>query len=251
MLIAVDGTGPSEDKVYYAEMANSFVRQICKECPDPAELKSYFRGPSLLGKECLPVAIAAFGIIAKVYEAAKKAGNESSFKLFLTGYSRGGATVIFVARILQLMLPEVKIECMALFDAVDRSSLTDVDVIPGNVNKCYHALRDPKTDSRWYFGNCGLNFEPPSKLEKRVFFSTHAGLGGLPWTGDHPTKKVTNPQFDLSKYAKEHPMMMAKVGYPSQATVEVPTITEAQDRAGSAEVHAWMWNNMKRHGMVY
>jgi hypothetical protein len=45
-------------------------------------------------------------------------------------------------------------------------------------------------------------------------------------------------------------MMFAKAGYPPEA-MRVSTITEAQDKAGSAQVRSWMWANMKKHGMVY
>ncbi|HMH42111.1 MAG TPA: hypothetical protein VK557_01395 [Pyrinomonadaceae bacterium] len=247
MLIAVDGTGPFLDKTYYKEMANSFVKQVRNECPEG--LKYYFRGASLAGEECMATAYSAFGVIIRTYRDMKKKGEES-FKLFLTGYSRGGATVIYLARLLQTSLPDIEIECMALFDAVDRSSLSFVDIIPGNVKICYHAIRDPKVQSRWYFGNCGLKIDPPGKMDPpKTFFATHAGLGGMPWTGDHPTKEVQNSKFNVAEYFRKYPMA-AKVGFPSEATIEVPLITEAQDKAGSAAVRSWMWNNMRKHGMV-
>ena len=62
--------------------------------------------------------------------------------LFLAGHSRGGAAVLFAARALKD--EGVTVDAMFLFDAVRRviNSTTDAEVVPANVKRCYHAMRD-------------------------------------------------------------------------------------------------------------
>lgn len=242
MLVAVDGTGPFFDREYAETMKESFVRKIWQQCPE--SLCLYFRGPSLLGLESGPTALNAYSRIKSEYEA-----NKSNFKLYLTGYSRGGAIAIAIARLVKK--EGIDVECMALFDAVDRSPLIDVDQIPDNVKITYHAVRDSRNESRWYFGNVGLRAKNADSLQKKVFNSTHAGLGGLPWTGDHPTKKIPNPNFNAGKWIQDNRFLWARTGtLPPESQIEIPLITEEVDRRNSQEVKAWMWANINRHGMI-
>jgi hypothetical protein len=248
MLVAVDGTGPWFDDTYAKEMFGSFVSKIYNESPESGANKHYRRGPTLLGFETGPIAYDFAGIILKKFEESKKAGTD--FKLFLTGYSRGAASVIGIAYLLQQYQPEIKIEFMALFDAVDRSPIVTADSITNNVKMCYHAIRDPNAGSRTYFGNCGLTIDSPGIMVKRIFFATHAGMGGIPWTGDHPTKKISNPRFDTAKWVQQNRFNPRDVLPPPDAFIEVPLITEDQDKAGSGEVQKWMWDAMKKYGML-
>jgi hypothetical protein len=250
MLVAVDGTGAWSDDDYKKDMSNSFVSQIYNQYSASRPDGHYRRGPTLLGFETGPIAHEFSGLILKTYERYKKAGKAADFELYLTGYSRGGAAVIATAYLLSQSRyrEEIKVKVMALFDAVDRSPVMTADTIPGNVELCFHALRDPNAGSRTYFGNCGLAIQNPGKMEKRVFFATHAALGGVPWTGDHPTKAVVNPKFNLGEYVRTHPL--GPPPPPSMTTIEVPKITQAQDEAGAKEVQKWMWDNMKKHGML-
>lgn len=248
MLVAVDGTGVWSDEDYKKDMSNSFVSQIHNEYSRGRSEGFYRRGPTLLGFETGPIAHEFAGLISKTYQKYKKDGKAGDFKLYLTGYSRGGAAVIAIAYLLRQSSREIKIDVMALFDAVDRSPVITADSIPGNVQLCFHALRDPNAGSRTYFGNCGLTIENPGKMAKRTFFATHAALGGVPWTGDHPTKKVANPKFNLSEYVRKHPL--GPPPPPSLSTLEIPKINQVQDVAGAQEVQKWMWDNMKKHGML-
>ncbi len=244
MLIAVDGTGPWSDDDYANEMSNSFVSKIHSEYPGLSEVdKFYRRGPTLLGFETGPIAYSCFNFVKSAYDKSLK--EDTKFRLHLTGYSRGAASVIGLANLLNSMLPNVEIEFMALFDAVDRSTISNVDKIPRNVKLCYHAIRDKNAGSRTYFGNCGLLAEPPATLIKRTFFATHAGMGGIPWTGDHPTKVVPNPDFKMSEYIMNNRFDMHDHTLPPEANIEVPMITKSQDLLGSNEVKSWMWTVMK------
>jgi hypothetical protein len=244
MLIAVDGTGSWDDDEYANEMSNSFVSKIHSEYPGLAEVdKFYRRGPTLLGFETGPIAYSCFNFVKSAYDKAKK--DDTKLRLHLTGYSRGAASVIGLANLLNSMIPDLEVEFMALFDAVDRSPISNVDKIPRNVKLCYHAIRDKNAGSRTYFGNCGLLADPPAKLIKRTFFATHAGMGGIPWTGDHPTQIITNPNFNMSEYIQHNQFNMHDRSLPSNAHIEVPMITESQDMAGSGEVKTWIWTALR------
>jgi hypothetical protein len=246
MLVAVDGTGPWNDETYAAEMSGSFVSQIYNEFH--GGVKHYRRGPTLLGFETGPIANEFTNVILRQYKKTKDEGKE--FSLYLTGYSRGGASVIGIAYLLNQYQPEIKVDFMALFDAVDRSPIVTADNIPRNVKLCYHAIRSRDAGSRTYFGNCGLQTDPPAVMEKRIFFATHAGMGGIPWTGDHPTKTVPNPNFNVSEWIQRNRFNMHDRSLPPEAHIEVPMITEAQDKGGSTEVKGWMWEAMKQNGML-
>jgi hypothetical protein len=254
MLIAVDGTGPWNDDQYAIEMNNSFVSKVHSEAQGISGVdKFYQRGPTLLGFETGPIAQMYFNTVKKAYQKAeqeKGENEESDFKLYLTGYSRGAASVIGLANLLNSTLPNLKIEFMALFDAVDRSPISNVDKIPRNVKTCYHAIRDKNAGSRTYFGNCGLLADPPASLLKKTFFATHAGMGGIPWTGDHPTETIANPDFNMSEYLLTNRFDMHDRSLPSNARIEVPMITKSQDVSGSSQVQMWMWAAMKECGML-
>ena len=65
-------------------------------------------------------------------------------RLFLAGHSRSGVAVIFVAQDLQGL--GIDVDAMFLYDAVNRTlnNRRDSRRIPGNVQWCHHALRDPE-----------------------------------------------------------------------------------------------------------
>jgi pimeloyl-ACP methyl ester carboxylesterase len=164
--------------------------------------------------------------------AAKKI--DSGSPIFLAGHSRGGAIVIAAAR--RLQAHSISVDAMFLFDAVDRSiAISHTDVIPANVRVAYHALRAPAVGSRTYFGNCGTKSSFSGQMESEHFYSTHAGIGGTPWTGDHPTRMVPDPKRGTGK---------------APAFRQEPTITKSQDEAGSRRVHGWMWERLARHNVI-
>jgi hypothetical protein len=214
MLIAVDGTGPDSDADYYRDLGNSFVRQIYQQ--NYHADTHYFRGPTLAGFESKGIADRAFEKIRNSYNRQQS----STIQLHLTGYSRGGAIVIAVAKMLKRELPQVKIESMSLFDAVNRSTLgvemfSDIDTIPGNVKVVYHAMRRWGTPSRIYFGNCGVRAKSPTKFIESRYYCTHAGMGGMPWGGDKP-----------------------------------PFMDEQNDILKSQMVKSWMWDKLRNVGLL-
>ena len=141
MLFIVNGTGPWGES-YESDMATSFCKQIEKLGGG-----KYFRGPTTFGLQTYLISDA---IVTGIKE--KMAKGDSS-PVFLVGHSRGGAAVIRAAQLLKTERIDVKVKAMFLFDAVDRTLNRSVNVqmVPGNVVTCYHAMRDRKF--REHLGN--------------------------------------------------------------------------------------------------
>lgn len=208
MLVGVDGTGPSDDRKYWDENHSSFISRLVRQAGGLANHAYYMRGPTNLGLECAKQADRVATIIA-----ARKIGVHGE-RVFLAGHSRGGAIVIVAAR--HLHARGIPVDAMFLFDAVDRSVvISGTNVFTPNVRAVYHALRDKGVKSRAWFGNCGLVGAFPGQLEMKRFFTTHAGVGGTPWTGDKPS-----------------------------------TTDELHDKCNSRLVEQWMWLRLLKHGVV-
>lgn len=231
MFVGIDGTGEYNEGEYWNTNHNSFVAQAVHESRE--KYKRYFRGPYTLGAGCERIAQDAVKFINAVH-----LGSKSPESIFLVGHSRGGAICVRVAEILTQIwdfpfpVRPLPIDAMFLFDAVNMSTTIDAACIPGNVKRAYHAIRDSKIGSRSTWGNCALQSKKPALLIKKVFPCTHAGCGGTPWTGDHPTRE---------EY---------RGGGERAPTVSVPTITETEDKAVSKQVGVWMSSWMIWHGAL-
>lgn len=144
MIYIVDGTGEYSDSEYAVSMAGSHCNTIYYLNKVNA---SYWRGPDMgdLVKR-------TYGIAREVHDQALRnefpsallapsVRQEPKSSIVLVGYSRGAAAVVMVAK----MLSErgIPVSAMFLFDAVSRTtSGVDVDIVPGNVNLCFHAVRN-------------------------------------------------------------------------------------------------------------
>ena len=229
----VPAKGPYMDRITghkYPDLPyESFVWQIYNHTPE--KNRAYFEGPTNLGLDVNAIANQVFQQIITF----RKQGDT---KILMAGWSRGAAICVKVAQKLRDdgNYGDI-IDCIALFDAVDRSVQMNVDIIPKIVVKAYHAMRDPKVKSWTFdwnkpiepdlfsFGNTCTKAERPNGLESKYFFATHAGLGGVPWTGDTP--RLVDASGNV-----------------------VPTITKEQDIEGAKAVKAWMWHRIRQHGMV-
>jgi pimeloyl-ACP methyl ester carboxylesterase len=177
-VIAVDGTGPGDDREYFRTMADSFCMQI--EDKLGKKVVDYDRGPSDLGSEC---GVQSDWVVSRC-ELARKRGQ----KIFLAGYSRGGAVVVNAAY--EFGHP---IDSLFLFDAVDRTGKIDAYRSQCNVDYVFHVRRDCSIQdpalsgqkySRGWFGNCGLSDQWPKRVKYRQFTvpnASHAAVGGVPW----------------------------------------------------------------------
>jgi len=213
----IDGTGEWSDESYAKTFEESHVHTLYKKWPY-RDLCFYNRGPSAAGLETGMLAQWAYNFVVEKVKAGKAKG------VVLSGYSRGAAAVIETAKWLRdrfLGFGEIEVDCLVLYDAVDRSSevggfIYDTPICE-NVRECYHAMRDPLTASRESFSNCGREVQNRSKtiyLEK-TFFCTHGGLGGTPWPGPE------------AEYIDE--------GWPDNKT----EVTHRADRLGSKQVWDW------------
>jgi hypothetical protein len=181
LLAGIDGTGTSDDAAYTTEFANSFVRVLTRiwRADGPA---FYQRGPSELGIETRQLAYRAAGFI--IHQLTPRKAMNQRTGVFLVGYSRGAAALLDTCR--QLQERNIGVDCLLMFDAVDRTGEVDGDLIPPNVRVCFHAIRDPMTLSRSWFGNCGRQRESlATGYNEKMFFCTHGALGGTPWKEGH------------------------------------------------------------------
>ncbi len=248
MLVAIDGTGSTNYFQYERATRQSFVRELASLMKSwPCFPVLYQRGPSLLS-----IGFGALDLnftISQVRDLGRLAVRFilrhacPPDPIVLAGYSRGAAACIQAARMLQREAPSLRIDCLALFDAVDRDLLADVKVIPANVKAAYHALRHEGVLSRWYFGNCGLRHEIPDRLRCKRFWATHSALGGMPWQGDHPCRTVPAPGFDRETWLLQRERGVGSL----PPTICVPTTTVLQDEQAVREIRRWMWANLRKH----
>lgn len=263
MLVCVDGTGPTDTTEYATAFARSFVNRIKhgyrRLHPPPGGETIHHRGPgedaaggtfggsrhvdpSFIFDEIMQIhgrlsdeveRIPSWALQQPITtwpaeDVAAMERIQERRKIFMTGYSRGGAIVIHTARLLQVR--GIRVEAMFLFDAVSRNPNLDAEVIPSNVGRCYHAIRDPRAGSRESFSNCGLTSEVPGVLTRRFFMTTHGGMGGVPWgEGEH-----VNMFGNISE------------GFPDYWTQTDPD----EEAAGMAAVENFMWPHLRRFGVV-
>ena len=224
--VGIDGTGgdvipgAARDNRYDVTFTDSFVRRLCS--PDTVN-KRYFRGPVALGGGLLD----AISGGAEFIIGRRKAG--VSDPIVLTGYSRGAAGVVAMAKVLQRK--NIDVRAMLLFDCVDRHLLIDAEVIPNNVEYVFHVVRSPNSGSRETFSNDGLRYRPPTNYPAAyAFMCTHGGMGGKPWV--IPAGVVSDEVVDEG-------------GMDGKTK-----ITYAQDAKVSAEVWDFVQPFIQKHGYL-
>jgi len=253
VLICVDGTGTAAGLIgknraanYAVSMMGSFVGLIYYGSHLPN--RKYYQGPDLsgIGPNMVPP--------WKLFEQIREFWRQGDHQIFMTGYSRGAAIVIntaFMMKDRNNKMPDgqyAEVEAMFLFDAVARSiELPFSQTIPSNVKNCYHAMRDDSAGSRRSFGHCGTVTEGGNtNFQKKAFYTTHGGMGGAPW-GERGLS-------DLTKDIQGNALLRARVlslsrideGFPDGLT----RVTIAQEKAGSDNVHAWMWPYLRSHKVL-
>ncbi len=224
----IDGTGEYNNDAYKKTFQNSFVNQLYRMSYLWKGGTYYHRGPWWMGTDMPRLVGLAFAYVMKQLLSG------AADRVFLAGYSRGGAGAIQVAKLLKHA--GYSVDCLILFDPVDRSILgnngnpwNDTPIYE-NVKQVLYAKRDPAAGSRESFGNCGTNrYGSQLRDRKKEFFCTHGGVGGTPWwdTADKSTKQLS----DLINEDETSP-------------VELDGMTECtyqEDLNGSREVWAWMW----------
>lgn len=176
ILAGIDGTGgdftpgAGRDQRYDQAFADSFVTRLCRN----KLYAGYWRGPVALGGGLVP---AINGAVEYIVNRKKYEPNQD---VLLTGYSRGAAGAVVIAK--KLQKKEINVRALLLFDCVDRHLFIDASEIPNNVGHVMHVVRDPAGGSRGSFSNDGLRYRPPTDYPAAYkFLCTHGGMGGTPW----------------------------------------------------------------------
>jgi hypothetical protein len=244
----IDGTGCEDRDEYRTTFSNSCINQLARNKVVPFDDTYYHRGPTNEGTETYAIAQVVMNQVISHW----RTGNAKA--IFLGGYSRGAAAAIEVATWLNEQ--NIPVECLILFDAVDRSlagkrgggvgGVIKNTPIPANVKQTIHPMRDiSRSLSRVTFGRCGATQVNPSMPHARgYFFATHGGVGGVPW--NHAT--VPEPWRKLPEWAGNYPPS-ADIPNPTGTIWETcepqPTrVTPAADSAGAAAVRAWTYSKV-------
>jgi hypothetical protein len=265
MLAAIDGTGQVWDDVYQVQMQNSFIHQIV--CQAPAAINAmYYRGPDWSGTDLVGNLIRPEVVEQDVWSARERGDTT----VFLAGYSRGGAIAIDAAML--LARADIEVEAMFLFDAVNRSVDLRASAIPDNVRHAYHAVRMKSTSSRESFSNCGLTMNGSGEFVKREFYTTHGGMGGVPW-GDSgievqvlqavgigpcattpsfrlPDGRLTAPLDRAAAIVQQRDRMRPRAHIDEGSIDGFTNVTVEQERQGMAQVRTWMWWQLWKHGVL-
>jgi len=252
----IDGTGPTSNAQYAAEFKNSFVNRLYKNWHSP--LKTYDRGPAWSGKttaERSQSLARQISMNLKIFRYIKKPDPSVEPRIYLAGYSRGGAAVINTCHLLKNL--GEKVHCLFLFDAVDRTITIDDDhtIVPSNVRFCFHALRSPSSASREVFENCGsgaTGHRIGLGYKELTFKCTHGGMGGVGWTtagADGFIREENLPDYSSGKYAVMKGLGMSGVAdiykVVTDSGLARTNVTLAMEKAGSASVWRWMTKNLQ------
>jgi hypothetical protein len=184
LFLGIDGSGPGDNKEYETAFVDSFVKRFWSK--GYFNKGGYLRGPGMMGSETRALVNSGRAWVTDCIDDLNR--HKTPYRLFLSGYSRGGAAVTEIA--FELKARGIKVHAMLLFDAVDQSELTNVDEVPSNVKYCYHALRNPAAGSREFFGNCSTTAAGGVKFDKKTFWCTHGAMGGTPWTTAGKSGKI-------------------------------------------------------------
>lgn len=260
IVIGIDGTGELLDSNYKRSFENSFVNKIIRS--SPAAYKKYIRGPYSDGADM-------GSIVGEGHEFFRlaRAMITTTPTVLLTGYSRGGAGVIDLAR--RLKNEGFTVYGMMLFDPVDRSGASEGYDVPNNVLHMVQARRATLTLSRISFNNCAVAWHHPTKCERQFFWATHGGLGGCPWT---PKLGFGEQDYvDENEYFNEtglsstvYDVMRLEWHRPDDYHGSLDQlrkrrhdllgdrtqVTYSQDRAGAEKVWQWALPRLNRLGFV-
>lgn len=165
-------------------------------------------------------------------------------RVFIAGYSRGGAAAINASKLLNES--KISVDCLLLFDAVDMTVGLDAQYIPNNVKYCFHATRHPATRSRSSWGNCGTQYDTSkTKYTNKMFFCTHGAMGGMPWKSGNSKGFIEEIDEDLPSartvavLSGSAALVVYTTSYIYHAASKT-NVTVTMDRLGSQKVGAWM-----------
>jgi hypothetical protein len=194
ILFGIDGTddwyvgSAARNAAYDQNFRRSFVRRLCFGKGPNA---SYERGPRSLGGGLMDAINRGVDFVNQ-----RRAAVGNTVPILLTGYSRGAAGAVMIAKRLNEQRPPVYVHAMMLFDCVDRYVFGDASVVPGNVVYLNHVMRNPAARSRGSFGNDATRYTRGTHAEvARRYMCTHGGMGGCPWRLPNPAGGLTLDSF--------------------------------------------------------
>lgn len=123
-------------------------------------------------------------------------------------------------------------------DADNDTRKIDVDTLPFNIRRCFHAMRDPLAGSWPAWGNCGTTASKPDQLVKKFFYGSHAAVGGTPGTGDLKYKDLVFVDEIGSGPGSKGP-------YQYQYNQRW-----ADDWDCERKVRKWMWGHLQELGAI-
>lgn len=250
IIFGIDGTDgwaintAGRNRSYDANFANSFVRRIASGRGNNTR---YERGPLVHGGNL------DNSVMAGVQFIKQRRAAEPSQPILLTGYSRGAAGVIQVAKLLDRERNPPNIAAIMLFDCVDRHISFNTDTIPNNVSSVLHVMRDPSAASREGFGNSGLRHFPATDYEPlKKFKCTHGGMGGCPWIPDQSKGQKPTDMIDEGMGV---PRIVGVVPTPMGAQPQwagdgKTRVTFQEDALVSAQVWEFCQPYLKRKGFL-
>lgn len=228
MIIGIEGTGAQGWGDL--DLRRTFVRRILQASTlRPA---SYFIGPNNEGSD-------GQTIVAGAYQALANGAHNKP--IVLVGYSRGAAYCMEMCKRWQ-----GPIDVLVMFDAVARQPDMDIpEKVPANVAVCFHAYRDPRAGSRYFFGNVGLSAaSSKTAFQKKMFPGSHGALGGTWW--DAASDEGGNLAGDWITWG-------AGAGVDDRQKLGVasyPKTSSIADRNASTAVIDWMWPLLVGAGVV-
>ena len=245
MLYLVDGTSHDfffrTDAEYESQFKNSFCHRLAAEL-GPGSAR-YFPGPKVLGLETGALA-------SRVADEIRRL--PLTEKVFLCGYSRGGAAVIAAAKLVNR-----PIEAMFLFDAVDRTIDLSTAVISKNVGSAYNAIRDPKFAEKF---QKEVDEKATALTREMTSFVVATDFRTFKAAANYVSTKVKDMDFKYNKHRytafdntglkADPPCRFAIKLFPGThgAMGGLPWPEVDTDRDVANQVGAWMSGNMRLHG---
>lgn len=249
IISGIDGTGDYNDIEYKKHFKESYVKKLTSNV-EKLNIGIYRRGPSTEGYSTARRGADAANEIAGI--AAATAALDKKCGIFLTGFSRGGASVIHAAQLLGER--KIGVDALFLFDAVDRAIGVDSAIIPPTVKTVYHALRSKDTDSRTLFSNTGTRYyKEKTKYVHKWFHCTHGAIGGTPWTHagvDKAIYETSGTSYGMALLLTKSSPVPANVIVQGAAHLYLyasrTKVTLEQEKTQSVAVQDWMFKNFER-----
>ncbi|WP_052764141.1 LysM peptidoglycan-binding domain-containing protein [Microvirga massiliensis] len=189
ILIGIEGA-KGDARVQGSGYEGSFIHRMVMNWPDQGSAR-YVAGPKVEVGGITSAAVSGFTHVMTLYSQPDVCG------VILAGYSRGGAAAIVAAKMLERA--GITVDCLALFDAIDRDYTADTTKVSNNVRLTVHGRRTWSSGSRRGVGNCPWII--PNEAYQLSLPMTHWGMSGVPLfkglpPGVKPTDFVTEPDWN-------------------------------------------------------